>query len=280
MESADRPHYSGSHWEPFYDSVDEVFRALPERIPKALPCTGFGDTYPGPRKVPESWSSGITACWPNCRQGLIVTLRQSDGQVELLNVSPFSEMGQQVSLEIDTVHVWSSGAEAQVEATWGDMLPSFFDLNFLSSRSWYEAGRRLDFILAGIAFDARPAAVDEIPVGSYSPWASWPGAESGPETGADLKIGLEGSSIFLPVAGWDRGDLSFRGTVRRVTPFGDWLGQSVWRVRVCVVQRDGEDAELDVHVTGRAWAGSEPPKVGQDIEGTLWLQGRLWWWAL
>ena len=41
----------------------------------------------------------------------------------------------------------------------------------------------------------------------------------------------------------------------------------------------GENAELDVFVTGRAWSGPEPPKAGEDIEGSLWMQGRLWWAA-
>ena len=83
----------------------------------------------------------------------------------------------------------------------------------------------------------------------------------------------------MPVEDWDRDDYWFRGPVRSVKAFDDWLGQSGWRVRVCVMQMDTEDAELDVFVTSRSWSGDEPPQVGEDMEGALWLQGRLWWTA-
>ncbi len=41
--------------------------------------------------------------------------------------------------------------------------------------------------------------------------------------------------------------------------------------------REGdEELELDILITRRSWQGSEAPAIGQDIEGTLWLQGFLW----
>ena len=37
-----------------------------------------------------------------------------------------------------------------------------------------------------------------------------------------------------------------------------------------------------LRVTESVWTGKEPPRVCEDIEGSLWLQGRLWtslcWW--
>ena len=35
-EDGSRKHYGGSHWNPFFDSPDEVIRALPEMIPTGL----------------------------------------------------------------------------------------------------------------------------------------------------------------------------------------------------------------------------------------------------
>ena len=37
-----------------------------------------------------------------------------------------------------------------------------------------------------------------------------------------------------------------------------------------------KDADLDIHITRRAWSGPQAPQVGQDIDGLLWLQGYLW----
>jgi hypothetical protein len=35
------------------------------------------------------------------------------------------------------------------------------------------------------------------------------------------------------------------------------------------------DREYNIVITRRVWRGDQPPAVGQDIEGQLWLQGRL-----
>ena len=75
---------------------------------------------------------------------------------------------------------------------------------------------------------------------------------------------------------WNRDDYQFGGPVRGVDAFDDWLGQSGWKVRVGEMQFGDESADLDVFVTEREWDGGKAPRVGQDIKGSLWLQGRLW----
>lgn len=278
-ESEDQQHYCGSHWDPFYDSPDEILRALPGLIPESMPNRGFGDIYPGPHEVPESWHKGAYLCWPNPRRGLIAALRVSEKRAELVNVSPYAERGLQVSIEIERVQVWSSGAEAQIEGVWGEAPVAFYDLTYLSSRGWYELGRRLAFILNGIAYKARPASGEDLVVSPDSVLGSWLQIEPESRSTPELRIGLEGSSIFIPVDDWDRDDYWFRGPVRRVTVFSDWLGQSGWSVRVCVMQMQDADAELEIQITSRAWSRPAPPRVGEDIEGSLWLQGRLWYLA-
>ena len=276
-ETDDQEHHCGSHWDAFYDSPDEALRTLPDILPRAMPLMSFGDTYSGPHKIPGSWARGAYLAGPTAKRGLLATLRTTDSRSELINVSPFTEYGIQVGIEIRRVHVWSSGAEAQIEGIWGDAAVSFFDLTFLRNRSWYAKGRRLDFILAGIAYKAAPASVEPLVIAPDSALADRMRDELGIEDEGALELDLDGSGIFAPIEDWDRDDYWFRGPVRTVEAFEDWLGQSGWRVRVCVMRMDTEDAELDVFVTSRAWSGDQPPQVGEDIEGTLWLQGRLWW---
>ena len=275
-EGEEQEHYCGSHWDPFFDSPDEIFNLLPEVIPASLPLKTFGDTYSGPHDIPAGWTMGDHLCWPNANRGLVATLRAIEDDAELTNVSPLAGAGIQVGIEITRVHVWTSGAEAQIEGVWGEAPISFFDLAFLSNRAWYEVGKRREFILAGIAYEARVPELDKLPLAPDSQLAIWQRTHAEIAEGEDAYIGLEGSCIFLPVSDWDRDDYQFRGPVRTVTAFGDWLGQSGWKVRVGVMQFGDESADLDVFVTERAWTGGEPPRVGQDIEGTLWLQGRLW----
>jgi hypothetical protein len=246
-------------------------------LPKAMPLGSFGDTYSGPHKIPGSWARGAYLVVPDGKRSLLAALRTTGGSLDLINISPFAERGIQVGIEIERVHVWSSGTEAQIEGTWGDALVSFFDLTFLRNRSWYEVGKCLDFILAGIAYTAEPASVEPLVIDPVPAFADTLRDELGIQDGEPLRLGLEGSGIFVELKDWDRDDYWFRGPVSSVKAFDNWLGQSGWRVRVRVMQMDTGDAELDVFITRRAWSGSEAPRVGDDIEGTLWLQGRLWW---
>lgn len=89
-------------------------------------------------------------------------------------------------------------------------------------------------------------------------------------------VSMDGAAMFLPVSGWDVDDYSFHAPVKSVTEFKDCLGQDGWRVRATVMRFGDEDADLDILITQKAWSGEAPPRVGQDIEGRLWLQGYLW----
>ena len=275
-EGKDQEHYCGPHWDPFFDSPDEIFGILPEAIPDSAALTTFGDIYPGPHDIPAGWTMGGHLCWPNANRGLVATVRVSEDATELVNISPFPPLGVQVGIEIKKVHVWTSGAEAQVEGVWGEAPVSFFDLTFLSNRAWYEAGQRREFILAGIAYKAGAPQMDKLALPPDSQLATWQRTPAGLAEGQDAYIRLEGSSIFLPIMDWDRDNYQFPGPVRDVAAFDGWLGQSGWKVRVGVMQFEDENADLDVFITERAWTSREPPCVGQDIEGSLWLQGRLW----
>ena len=275
-EDEEQEHYCGSHWDPFFDSPDEIFEMLPEIIPASVSLKTFGDTYSGPREIPAGWAMGGHLFWPNGNRGLVTTLRATEDAAEIVNMYPFAGVGTQVGIEIKKLHVWTSGAEAQIEGVWGEAPISFFDLTFLSNRAWYEAGKRRDFILAGIAYEAGAPKLNKLALSPDSQLAVWQRTHTGNVEGEDVHICLEGSSIFIPVEEWDRDDYFFRGPVRSVATFEDWMGQSGWKVRVDVMQFEAESADLDVFVTERAWNGGEAPRVGQDIEGRLWLQGRLW----
>ena len=277
-ESEDQKHYPGSHLEPFYENTDHLLAGLPEMLNDAWPSSAFGDIYPGPHEIPAEWAKGAHLCWPYPNRGLIMTLRigEKDNEVTNLGLCPFFCDGTQISIDIQKVFVWASGMEAQIEGCWNESIVTFFDIAFLNNRGWYEAGKRLDFILSGIAYRAGLPEVRKLALKPDSALAKWQQsmAEQGDEPKPEIR--LEGATIFMPLSKGDRDDYWFRGPVRRVTAFDDWLGQSGWRVRVTVMRFDDEDADLDVYVTRRAWSASEPPEVGRDIEGRLWLQGQLW----
>ena len=165
---------------------------------------------------------GDNVCWPNANRGIVATLHATEDDAEHANISPFAGAGIQVGIEITKHYVWIDGAAAQIESIWGVAPISFFDLTFLSNRAWYEAGKRREFILAGSACEAGAPELDKLVSASESQLAIWQRTHAGIAEGKAAYIGLEGSSIFVPIMDCDRDDYRFRGPVA----FGDWMGQS------------------------------------------------------
>lgn len=274
-------HYMGSHWDPFVDDVVEIMKSLPEILPKSLLQIGYGDNRTPPRSIPQDWPRGHHLVWPLRTEGLALLLLSSNATAgtQLASVFPFTTKGLQIRLTLHQVHVWQSGLEAQITAGWGESVVSFFDSQYLLNRGWYEADEDYDFILSGIAYDAGPAKQRIMTVNHHPDEIAWMNQRSRDGVPPMAEIGavhLGNAAIFLPIDEWDIDDYHFRAPVKEVTEFRDWLGQDGWRVRATVMRFEGEDADLDILVTRRAWSAPDPPQVGQDIEGRLWLQGYLW----
>lgn len=272
-------HFLGSHWKPFAEDSTEILKRLPEFLGNALVQAGYGEFRKPPRAVPGEWPHGLQLVWPLRVQGLAMVVRTERQGNTLVSVFPFFVTGSQQTLTLRDVVVWESGVEAQITAGWGEGEITFFDTQFTTNRGWYEAGRRYDFILSGIAYDARPAEDRKIQF-NHPPEvlaalnlhrrAGEPPREN-PAT-----LSFEGAAVFLPIRNSDADDYNFRAPVKSVEKFEDWLGQDGWRVRATVMRFGDEDGDLDILITERAWSGKAPPRVGQDIEGGLWLQGYLW----
>jgi hypothetical protein len=285
-EAPDTPHYMGSHWPPFVEDVADIVKDLPNILQEAQVMESIGNHRKSPRELPQDWPQGFHLVWPMQRRGIILTccINAAEQQMQLMSFYPFSSEGAQHTLTIDSVTVWESQAEAQITASLGEAQITFFDAHFLINRLWYEAGRRYEFILSGIAYAAGPAQVMEISFAANPDQIAWQrllGNDADEDNDWELPsaINLNGMASLLPITDWDKDEYSFRGPVRSVKPIDDFLGQTGWRVRVTVMRLSGyetEDVDLDIVITRRIWRQEQSPEVGMDIEGTLWLQGYLW----
>ncbi|MCC7151797.1 MAG: hypothetical protein IT501_07310 [Rubrivivax sp.] len=282
-EPADTPHYMGSHWDPFVEDSAQIIDRLPEIVPGAMVQTGYGEARKPDWDAPPDWPLGFQLVWPLREQGLALILKPEEQATVMASLFPFFARGSQQTLTLHAVSVWEGGLQAQIEASWGDAEVTFFDTQYLINRVWYQTGKSYDFILTGIAYSANVAERHEWTIDQHPDVVAWleQNLQEGEQPHAGpTTVSLDGASVFLPVEGWDVDDYSFHAPVKSVTEFQDWLGQDGWRVRATVMRvGEGEgqtDADLDIVITRRAWAGAAPPQVGQDIEGRLWLQGYLW----
>lgn len=253
-------HAHDARWEPFVDDPEVLYDYLAFIAPNSV-VTRRTVTSPIEREEPAHWPKGRRRVHPDTTQGLAFVIEESEKTLETM--FPFFATGTGCTLVLRSVTAWANGLEAQIHASWGPADVTFYDTEYVLNRSLYEAGKRYDFMLTGIAYSARPASDDEI---GPKDDASNPDSLS--------KARLEGATVLLP-GGGESADYLFRATLKSVTPFSDWLGQDGWRVCATAVRFDDAAADLEIAITKRAWKGSSPPQVGQDINGRLWLQGYL-----
>jgi hypothetical protein len=277
-EEPDERHFMGAHWDPFFDEPLDVISRLPEILPKALLQTGYGERLPK-NDLPAGWVQGFHLAWPARTHGLTASVAVGPDKNILSSLFPFFVEGSQQTLTLSRVHVWEDGMEAQIEASWGEAGIAFFDTQFLINRSLYRYGKRYDFILTGIAYEARTPKVNELvthPDPDMIAWEKQRGLDIPLEEDGSRIVYLNGMAMLMQVDEWDRDDYRFRGPIKSVRPVEEVLGQSGWMVRVTVLRFGDDDADLDILVTRRAWQEDREPTEGEDLEGTLWLQGYLW----
>lgn len=278
-------HFMGSHWDPFYEQgVREILNRLPKLIAEGVVAEGFGDLKNPPRPLPGSWIKGCHLAWPKSGAGLIMNIAIDEAKKEnyFCAVFPFWPGGMNHRLTMLEVSVWENGVEAQITAGLGEAEITFYDAHYLLNRGWYERGREYDFFLTGIAYTAGPAEHVEMPISRHPDQIAWEAmlAQQRGEEPREMPntITLDGAALLMPVSGWDADEYSFRGPVKYVQPFSNFLGESGWLARVTVIRPPDystEDVDLDVVITSRAWQGASAPEIGQELEGGLWLQGHL-----
>ncbi len=259
-------------------ALAEVFGEVSEHPwDEATPWISPGGALASDKASAIAWSGHSTGV------AIVVTVDEGERALRFTSAFPYLLDGAEHLLRLRQVNVWESELEAQITAAVGEAELRFFDIDFVVNRDRYRANAQCAFILTGLAYRAGPA-VEQFFTIPRSPedliGMSW-------LTGEDLcaepaareeRVSTLGMAVFLGIDTYDRDEFQFRGPVKQV-----WgmrvFGQPAWRVRTTVMRPTGYaagDFDLDIVITLRSWGGDAPPEVGQDIEGTLWLQGRYW----
>jgi len=280
IEEEENEHYMGTHWDMFFNEPKEAFKQLPEIVPQAIPMMGWASFQePSPYHRNRKWPEAICLSWPRRKLGVLMVIKPSEQSNALESFFPFVGKGAEHTITINRVHVWHGGFEAQISAKLGSNLISFFDPLYVINREWYVSGNQYQFILTGLAYSCRKAknlTMDvRLPEDARKAILEALGDEA-----EDVDIDTlhtQGMAGLLPTEEGDIDEYEFRGPVKAVEGI-EMLGQPAWKLRTTVTRdlETNDDVDLDIIVTHKAWEGGKPPKVGEDIEGFLWLQGFLW----
>lgn len=233
----------GSHWDALVDEDEAIGRAVQRTI-------AAGEAVRAP-SVDGRETVGFRAGEGPVRSTVVT----ADG--EMLTAYPAAE-GIEHEFAADETIPWANGVEAQLRGRLGPASVALFPTNFFARHDQtFEGDRRVE--LAGLAYYCAPQS----------------GASDDAVAGVDGTDAADGDGV-VGFAPFDRGDVDdyvFRTRAKAVTATA-FDGRAVYRIRAPLFRRDGEDVDVSLYAADRVLDGVVPD-AGDDLEGVLWLQGRV-----
>ena len=166
--------------------------------------------------------------------------------------------------------------EGQIQGNVNDAKIGFFDPLFYANKEAYSVGKRLWISLAGLAYKLHKATQNKLIVteGPLIDEERRLAREKDPAVDVSsitsAKVNMKGSAIYM---GNKKvlDDFTFRCPVLTVQRFRV-DGRSFREIEVVLMRPNDEEVHLPLYASDHVLKGYEP-KVGDDIEGTAWMQG-------
>lgn len=240
-------------------------------------------------QLPQDWPKGNSERYGRVTHGHFqasaLAIFCTSGARALRAVNPFLQrLDVHHALTIKRVRIWPDRLQAEVECTCGELELAFYDAGWMLHFYRYSAGRTMGFSLVGLANSARKV-VSESFVLTEPPWLdavlnnSKDFAHDVNEQGQrTVTFHTQGMGSFIAHE-TERCQYAFRGAVKALSALPDLFGQPSWLAVVTVgrdIQHPGggvDDFDLDIVVTRLVWGEGPAPLVGDDMEGSVWLQG-------
>lgn len=275
----------GDHWDAIFDDQEQVMDQV------LVPLLESGNVVAQARhEIPDE--SGVPILktvfaldWPETplRYMAICATDPAANEPEddlLHTFFPFCAEGVEVDLRIEGVHAdegdpLEGGVIAYAEHA--RMVVSLWDPLFFLQRAYYEIGKTYRFILAGLALRLSKAEESAIEM-TEGPLVELrrqrareedPSADVSAIQSATLHVAADATLLFpvkdFPV--WS----TFRGPVEAIERF-EVTGVPFLRLRTKVVSGEDRSLSIAIYVPVERLEGYEP-KIGDGIDGVVWLQG-------
>lgn len=256
-----------------------ISQVLPTALKESSVIRCWGDEHVPVVVLPPEEPRAVSVVWPTQYYGvmMLIRLNEKSDTYECISAYPWFSEGTSCTITVDKIHPWHSRVEGHVTGTLRGLTVTFFDALFARHKTHYVSGRLYRFILMGIAYSCEAVASTSLEITDPDVIRILTG-KSDRDEGAQraLRIETGGLAAFYPIEGWDRNDYHFQGVVREISET-DFLGQKTWQVRLTIGTSpdDGSDVDIDVYVTRRSLKSDRLPRKGDELRGTLWIQGYL-----
>ena len=264
----------GEKWIPLVNNPEKDAMAL---IPKVINEGGTREVW----NVSDDATETMMMAWPkDCPLRVGVILHGKKGaQLTPVTVLPLLE-GLPQDMTVEDVRPWSNGACAFVAAARNEgATPLWFQTMFYyrDREALKTPGVRHTVLLAGMAYGIRKALLDEMTITegpNYEKFAEEWLKKHPDKTRLDvpqLRVSLRGQSIFM--ASPKPGDYQLRAPITTIQE-AELDGQKIYIMPFLLGADTPAPLTLGLYVTEKACNGYVP-KVGDEIDAVLWLQGRL-----
>ena len=165
-------------------------------------------------------------------------------------------------ITISEIVPWANGIEGQISGDCHGAAISFFDTHFYSNQQKYKVGQTYHFNMSAFAYTLSPSEDLEVGVDDLGAKVSLRGAHAYMPPGADGGADIDDYWFHSPLEG-DISEAELCGRRLRIYPVTIALPEE-FEMSVNLYAAD--------HVLGPGMEGVKPE---DDLEGYLWLQGRL-----
>lgn len=271
----------GNHWGTLYN-VDEYVK---DKLARDCQDSTLVCRHPCMDVKGNSERSEEVACLRHgnerfANQVLIVSDASDDSRF-LFSGYPVALDGVVQSITVDQVTPWEYGIEGWIHAkvTDAQISVSFFDTMYFAGTEQVHPGDQVDVALAGLAYWLRPIQMRSFEIKEGPMWQMererrLKDGESEKEASRPVEIHMTGASIFLPKGGDENpDDAQFQGVIDALDSF-EHDGQHIYRMEMVVMRPDDEEFRIAVFASEYVLDGYVP-RLGEDVEGILWLQGRV-----
>lgn len=268
----------GDHWESLYSLDDYVESKLQRDIQQGtLVCSADcvdveGGTDRTEQVMCFRWGSGKIA-----NQSLVVTNSAKQSNV-FFSAYPVILDGIESEFTVTSVEPWEFGIEGWIRgAVCQDQAKiCLFDTMYFAGSSELKEGDKARFKLAGLAYVLRPIErksfeIDKGPIWEMTKQDRLKDGESLESASRPVEISMAGAALFLQRSGDSCDEAEFQGAIDDISVVEHDL-QKIYRLEMVLIRPGDDEFRLPVYASEKVLNGYEP-KLGDDVEGVLWLQG-------
>jgi hypothetical protein len=273
----------GDHWysirqdyESFIESLISSVVANGRHIPGiSLPFSNLSDPSAGiVNTAPPCVANGLHTTGEAFDSIVVVVTETNEStgesQSDLWTGYPFCGSGGTYRLTIKEIDKWDNGIEAVIFSETDDGLSvNFFDLLYFRHGPDYEIGATYDFEIGGLISRLRTADPSEFPL-DRPDLADAIKRKLGDSFEMPKTVTSKGAAILMPRGFPD--EYTFHGPVRSIDQIAA-DGRVFHRLVVTCLYGEN-DFDLPMLAAEHVVEGG-PPNTGQDVEGTVWLHGKL-----